>query len=63
MSEEERIQEIFARAACGESMGNKLGYDRDAKRLRPLSYCDPDAATRLTPQDSHLYGLKCRRQR
>ena len=56
MSEEEKVKEIFDRAARGESMGNKLGYDSYEKRLRPLSYCDPDKVTRFANQDSHLYG-------
>ena len=58
MSEQERINEIFARAARGESVGNKLAYDPYEKKLRPLSYCDPDKVTRLSTQDSHLYGAR-----
>ena len=56
MSESDRVSEILERAARGDGIGNKLVYDKFSKSLRPSSSCsDPDRATPLTNQDSHLW--------
>ncbi|MBM4029156.1 MAG: hypothetical protein FJ280_27725 [Planctomycetes bacterium] len=57
MSEEEKVREIFDRAARGESIGNQLVYHRPSRSFRPAQSCnDPDRAMKLTNQDGHLWA-------
>jgi hypothetical protein len=61
MSEEDRVKEIFDRAARGESIGNQLMYHKASKRLVPAGSCgDSDKVIRLTNQDSHLWASQGR---
>ena len=55
--EEDRIRQIIEDMARGEDLGDKLGYDRVTKTVRPISpFHDPDWATEITPEDATLYG-------
>ncbi len=56
MSEETRVREILERAHSGNSIGNKLVYDKDSKSLRPSSYHDdPDNTIKITDADGDLF--------
>jgi len=57
MSEEQRVREILEDASRGNSISNKLVYDKDTKSFRPSSYYDdPDNTIKVTNQDTHLFA-------
>jgi len=64
MSESDRVSEILERAARGDSIGNKLVYDKSSRSLRPSSsYDDPDDTIEMRNQDRHLWYSTGRVQR
>ena len=57
MSEEARVKEILEGGHMGDSIGNKLVYDKDSKSLRPSSYYDdPDNTIKITNADGDLFA-------
>ena len=54
--EEDRIRRIMEDMSKGDDIGHKLVYDRENKRVRPVScFHDPDWATSITPSDADLF--------
>ncbi|MFH1418878.1 MAG: hypothetical protein ABII12_11420 [Planctomycetota bacterium] len=63
-SEQERVMRIMQDANRGNTAGNKLGYDRDRRRIVPVNEYgvpishDPDRITAVTPKDMEHFGNK-----
>ena len=56
-AEEDRVHRIMRDIAEGDSVGDKLVYDKDTKTLRPASsHEDKDRTIRVIPQDMDVYG-------
>ena len=58
-TEQDRVRRIIQDIAEGNSVGDKLVYDRDTKTLRLASSCeDRDRTIKITPQDMSVYGAE-----
>jgi len=56
-TEQERIENIIKDMAEGKNVDRKLGYDRERKRIVPISKTyDPDSAINITPEDAILFS-------
>lgn len=55
-TEQDRVRRIMQDIAEGNSVGDKLVYDKDTKTLRPAcSYEDSDRTIKVTPEDMSVY--------
>jgi len=56
-NEQDRVRRIMRDIAEGNTVGDKLVYDKDSKTLRPASsYEDRDRTIKVTPQDMSVYS-------
>ena len=57
-TEQDRVHRIMQDIAEGNSVGDKLVYDKDTKTLRSASsYEDRDRTIRVTPEDMSVYTV------